>query len=546
MKVEREAGFSPAGRVAFAWKPAPESKEAGPDWSAVNLGTLVDRAGMPVNASAARWRLNSAGGSTSIDWARFPVRSRGILSTSANYIARLVETFSPDEVANNFSALCLLFRRSGSFREADDRDEVVPYVAISEARESLGTTQWRLQFLPRWYRFGVSQGCRNFSAEVAHQLEKVSFGHNSRAEAVRSLDPARGPLIDAEIHALLSRLRAARANGGLSHREEAALWLSRTLGANALQYVLLFEQDLARLDPSGAAEPLYTLRVPRMKKRDPRPRTQFKEHKLVPELGHMLERLIADNASMWAENGGPPPAGIGRPIFARATPELARLNGPMREFAYALRPGDFTNLVSRAVVRLQVVSPRTGKLLSATSRRFRYTKATRLVRDGASPRVVAEALDHSDTQSVQCYFDLKSDVVESLDRAMAMALAPRAQAFLGKVVSSEKAAARGEDSASRIYGPPADRGSPPGVGTCGSFAFCGLAAPVACYTCSSFQPWMDGPHEQVLKHLLDERAQKIARGLDERMAAVNDYTILAVADVIQRIEAAVNATDGEG
>lgn len=71
------------------------------------------------------------------------------------------------------------------------------------------------------------------------------------------------------------------------------------------------------------------------------------------------------------------------------------------------------------------------------------------------------------------------------------------------------------------------------MGQCGKHGFCGFSAPIACYTCSSFEAWPDGPHEAVLSHLLERREQLMAKS-DSRMASINDRTILAVASVVQR------------
>lgn len=163
--------------------------------------------------------------------------------------------------------------------------------------------------------------------------------------------------------------------------------------------------------------------------------------------------------------------------------------------------------------------------------------ATSLVREGASQRAVAEALDHTDLQHVQCFFDLKSSIVRSLDRSMAAALGPVSQAFIGMLVRSEQDAKRGDRPSSCIHALPKDGRSEP-VGTCGSMSFCGLYAPVACYMCVRFQAWMDGPHEEVLQRLLADRRQRQEDGLDQRMVAIHDTTIAAVADVVDRIAAA--------
>ena len=68
--------------------------------------------------------------------------------------------------------------------------------------------------------------------------------------------------------------------------------------------------------------------------------------------------------------------------------------------------------------------------------------------------------------------------------------------------------------------------------SCGKYGFCGSLAPIACYTCRSFQPWLDGPHEAVLNLLISERDRLL--GVDARIASINDRTILAVAEVVRR------------
>lgn len=200
--------------------------------------------------------------------------------------------------------------------------------------------------------------------------------------------------------------------------------------------------------------------------------------------------------------------------------------------------GQFTELVTATIDLLGIISPRTGKPIKMNTRRLRYTFATRLVREGVSKLEIADLLDHTDTQNVQVYFDIKSDVVEHLDKAMAMALAPIAQAFMGTLVNTEAEAIRGGDPSSGIATVAGAPGRVEKLGNCGSFGFCGALAPISCYTCRSFQPWMDAPHGIILDDLLKERARKVQAGLDGRMVSIHDTTISAIAEVILRIDQA--------
>ena len=166
--------------------------------------------------------------------------------------------------------------------------------------------------------------------------------------------------------------------------------------------------------------------------------------------------------------------------------------------------------------------------------RFRRTIGTRAAMEGHGELIIADLLDHSDIQNVVVYVEATPEIIERIDKAMALQLAPRAQAFMGIIIEDESKAKRGEDPASRIRSPDIATPNGGGVGTCGKYGFCGAYAPVACYTCRKFQAWLDGPHEIVLEELISKREKTLEQPGDERIAFVNDRTILAVADVVRK------------
>ena len=178
----------------------------------------------------------------------------------------------------------------------------------------------------------------------------------------------------------------------------------------------------------------------------------------------------------------------------------------------------------------QIHSERTGDLLNISSNRFRYTTGTRAAREGFGEMVIAELLDHSDTQNAGVYIENIPVHVESLDKAVGHQLARYAQAFAGVLVDAETNAKRGNDLSSRIK---IDGES---IGTCGSYGFCGANVPIPCYTCMHFQPWLDGPHEIVYEELINERQRLLNVTGDKQIAAINDRSIIAVADVIKRCQ----------
>nr|WP_274597241.1 site-specific integrase [Microvirga tunisiensis] len=486
-----------------------------------------------MDASGTTWDLNYAGGPVSLDWEMMPIQSSEILAATVKYIADLVRTKSAKTVHLTFGIL-LKLGNSASFSKADRDRMEIPAEFFSELWQYVGRDVWEMHYFRHWYRSCVDRGCEAFSAEVAFELDEKRIPGRLKGQAVLSLDPETGPLNDLEITGLLNALRAAHNRKTLLLDEQAALWLCIALGPNPFQAALLREQDVEILTEGGQS--FIQIRVPRTKKPHQLPRTEFKTRKLTMEIGQRILELIEQNRHYREVHGWPNEA-YEFPLFVRRTPRPDQSTGPMAQYAMHLYTDDFTLLVERAARRLGVISPRTQKLLHVTTRRLRYTFATRLVREGASAQELAEALDHTDLQNVHVYFDIKSDIVESLDRATALALGPIAQAFLGKIVGSEAGAVRGDDPRSRIMSFDKRTEEAEGLGTCGEYSFCGLFAPLACYTCVQFQPWMDGPHDKILHYLLVRRDRKLAAGCDGRMVAIHDATILAIGDVIARIEA---------
>lgn len=500
-------------------------------------GILIDRAGLPVDATGWVWELNSAGERRYLRWRAFPDCPASILDATARYFARRIKTKSPDSVRGSFETL-LYLAHSPSFMSLGQGAAEMPIAVFEELKSYFEGAQfsgsgWRLHHVRHWYRSCADHGSPAFSPEVAFELDEKVVGGNKKGHAVLSLDPEEGPLVDLEITALLNALNDRRRHNSMPLDCAAALWLCVALGPNPFQMTLLRERDIEVIEEEGVR--FVQLRVPRVKKKHDAPRTAFRTRKLTAEIGEVVLSLIAENRRREALGGRE--TGPETPIFMRGS-ERVNVAAGMAEYARHLHPSEFTALIADAVKRLGVVSVRTGRPLRVTTRRLRYTFATRLVREGASMEEVAEALDHTDLQNVRVYFDIKSDIVESLDKAMALKLGPVAQAFLGKVVRGEAEADRGADPASRVATLDRATGRPAGLGTCGQHSFCDLLAPVACYTCSQFQPWMDGPHDKILDDLLAQRQRKQAAGMDGRMVSIHDATILAIGDVIRRVEEA--------
>lgn len=387
--------------------------------------------------------------------------------------------------------------------------------------------------LLRWHALGY-QGLEDDVVPLLKTTRKVG---NQKGEAVLTLDSKNGPLTDIEALAVGAALVVAREDGRIDESEYLLAQLFVLLGQRAIQYAALKVCDLQLITASDGATS-YLIRIPRAKQQGIPSRHAFKDRLLSPRIGEPLHRHCARLRSELAHEFT---NGDDIPMF----PSRAHRKEAPHGFRLHRTSDSLAKTFIRVLRSLDVISERTGAALHITPTRFRRTVGTRAAIEGHGELVIAELLDHNDTQNVGVYTQAVPQIIERIDRAIAMHLAPLAQAFAGVLIEGESQASRKDDPTSRIYGPHIDPTMRP-MGSCGQHGFCGLMAPIACYTCRSFQPWRDGPHEVVLQYLLDERERFVGQ-CDVRIASVNDRTILAVAEVVRLCaerQAGGNVTNG--
>jgi len=378
----------------------------------------------------------------------------------------------------------------------------------------------------KWHRLGYP----GISEEAVRALNLLRIKGNRKGEAVTTRDPIKGPFTEIERQAILARLQDALAHNRITLEYYVLVCLYSLLGQRSVQYASLKLCDvMVSSDESGARQ--YFLNVPRAKQQNQLARASLTMRQLIPQVGELLLQHVDAVRGRFK-----------RPEFRAAIKDV--INAPLFPsddqrndapgFEYHLLSQQIGAKMKSTVDGLNVFSERTGKPIHITAKRFRYTVGTVAAQEGHGELIIAELLDHSDTQNVQVYVKSTPEIIDRIDRATAMHMAPRAQAFMGKIVRNESEAVRGDDQRSRIRDPRIEPSMDP-MGSCGHFGFCGFAAPIACYPCPSFQPWLDGPHEAVLTHLLKNR-ERLLQAADERIASVNDMTILAVAEVIRRCD----------
>lgn len=383
-------------------------------------------------------------------------------------------------------------------------------------------------FLDSWSEYGFP----GISRKTINYLEGLTIKGNGKGVAVLTNCPYSGPYTSQEHLSLLCGLANAYESRELSQEGYSFLLAVSMTGRRPVQIRHLKLCDLGFTDKEGSRS--YHLDIPRAKQRGQSVfRKEFKRVTICKDLYDALSDQRNDVISwvrrnLECENDDMESL---LPLF----PEHSRLEECAVTEILSYLNTDYLHKTSDSVLSLRkklntVViahSERTRERLIIGFTRLRRTFASNLAAEGFGPLVLAEALDHSDTQQVPVYARPENETAKVVDEVMARVLAPLAMAFAGKLVDSERDAVRGSDPHSRVK-----LKTETSIGNCGSFQFCADGWK-GCYLCKSFQPWLDGPHQSALDELLKERQIQKDANVSQIIIGASDRVLLAITQVIQ-------------
>jgi integrase len=421
----------------------------------------------------------------------------------------------------------------------DTKPIKIDTVALLNWRAELSRdTEWKLGtvrgFLYKWHDLGYP----GVGEDVVDLLKGWTIQGNIKGDAVKRLDPNEGPLTENELLAFNEGVVRAFEQAKIRLSELALCLLLSHTGRRPKQITHTKICDLDGTKVNKRGEPMFLIHIPRAKQRGEVFRDSFKTFAMTLELWTVLNAQRKDAIASVERILGyelQEADRVALPLFPdieafEGIESVSELRSLLSTDNLHLKSDQVTVTLKKVIKAARITSERTGDLMELVATRFRYTKGTRAAREGFGQMVIAELLDHTDTQNVDVYTQNVPEHAQALNKAMALQLAPYAQAFQGVLVDCESDAKRGDDLASRI------KFQGENTATCGQYGFCGASAPIPCYSCQHFQPWLDGPHEAVLADLLQEREQVEQITGDATIAAVNDRTIFAVINVIQRCQ----------
>lgn len=483
---------------------------------------IQTRNGIVIDSSEDMWEYSDKVVDVKLNFSSLPVTEEIRKSIKSTFIW-YAENKSPDYLRNIFTYLSyfLVYVRDSIKMPVSEIScaMLIGYRStLTKEREYL--LGYITGFLKKWYDFNY----QGITKEAIQYIESTTLAGNPKGEAVRTLDPTKGPFSEIEFQGINSKLRTAFKKGDVALQDFLLIWLFIAKGHRSIQYASLRVVDFISTKNDNG-DVTYILNVPRAKQRDKFTRDSFKANKIIPSIGVLFEEHISKLIPI-AENLGV--LGNDMPLFPRARPRLKAPEG----YAWHHTGNSLNTRIKYILNSLQLNSERTDAPLLINSQRFRYTLGSRMAAEGHPRVVIAEMLDHSTAEHVSVYTDNNPLIIKHIDKAMALALAPLAQVFSGEIAAAEAEIALGRDS-NLVSDPRFCLDSKP-MGNCSQALLCGALAPLECYLCINFCAWQNGPHRAVLDFLLKER-ERLAES-DLRIAANYDRLILAVADVVNRCE----------
>lgn len=388
-------------------------------------------------------------------------------------------------------------------------------------------------FFKKWHDLGYE----GISSDVIILLNSWTIKGSERGRPVSSLDPVKGPFSDMEFEAIQEQLPVGFSEGSYDASEYTQVLISLNTGRRPIQISNIKAGDVFTAK-SKEGIILYYINIPRAKQGG-KWRESFKRTPITEDLWTIANIAINDikmrlksefSLTLTGEQIQKLPIFPSQTFWEELSESKGLLNDLLSHQRSHIPSRQITEIIKKVIESLNITSERTGNQLVVNGYRFRYTTGTRAAREGFGEIIIAEILDHSDTQHAGVYTKNVPEFAKHISDIMNASMLTYAQAFSGTIIKDEGGAKRFGDPASLI------RTEDTKVGSCGSFGHCSAMAPIACYTCNKFQPWLYAPHKEILIKLVEQRERVKQTTSDLTIAAINDRSIVAVAQVIKLCE----------
>ena len=439
--------------------------------------------------------------------------------------------------------------------------------AVSDIKRDFDLTA-----IKRLGRFFLMHELDGYAYDFHQEIQALSRGGSRNSYMSYNLrDAEEGPFMREE----MLILRRALDDPHIHLEDRVVMGLMIEWGLRPIQVSLLKQRDFEVRELAGEA--LYHINVPRVKQKAKQRRQQFSKRPLSRKLGEMIDELIQIHQAVYSDlNTQDPPLIMRRyKLFSGTNPYQRKAPAKLRndqkaaggswednfatpENIYqdiydANNKSDMGHHVGRdrihyrlgSIVPYLPLSPRTGQPFNLNAYRFRYTKGTSMVQEGYSAAEVADALDHSNTNSVCHYFRETAEINELIEEATNRRVEQKMWVAAWQ---------RTDDVENNIYGEDViELSAFTTVGKCKKGSPCWLEPAVACYGCGKFNPNTEVQnHKNALKRI-EAQIQNLtsvtygaaSHQLDEARAGCLAAIAYAEGNQVVFIEEGVVATKGE-
>lgn len=390
-------------------------------------------------------------------------------------------------------------------------------------------------FLISWHEYGYY----GVSKDMVQLLDSLTISGNKKGISVANRCPYSGAFTDNEMLALNNELIRLFKEDSISFSCYAYVSLLQATARRPIQLRQLKSIDLQKIQNTKSNSFDFYLNIPRAKQRGVGFREEFKKLAITEDLYLILLNFIEQetkklkyrfNTELTSEQRSQIPVFIDWPIVDKLSIQKNKLDDAMlASDILHISATDIREIILKDFkVKQKAISERTGDYIHITARRFRHTRGTNLGRKGLGPLIIAEALDHNDTQNVMVYTENTADTATYIDKAIGKQLAPFANAFLGRIIEQLDEGERGSDLTAHVPNKENEV-----VGACGTNDYC-VKGYESCYTCMKFRPLLDAPHEKLLASLYAEKEIRLKATKREEYASTKDRLILAVEWVVQK------------
>jgi len=371
-------------------------------------------------------------------------------------------------------------------------------------------------------RTWIDGGFHRVEPDVIDILDANNCLHDFEAlEAVKVLDPMKGPLLEAEAQMYVRLLNEAYGEGRLSLDDYCLARLTFAFGQRPESTSRLRLKHVeVKMDASG--QKACFLHIPWAKQKNVK---HPKPYPLISDLSRAVMSLTEIVRLRFPKDSLP--NGMNwddLPLFpVRNTAEPVPIQA--KELSVHLK---------RISHIINFVSPREGTgdgVKEVGARILRYTVGTTLAfKERLSAREIANFLIQTREESCAPYVGVAQDLLgaSGFNQMYGPELKRIANRCLDIVDEDETTV-----PARSIIRYSEDGKHRPGVGRCGDKE-CFHEGPIECYVCASFRPWLRGPHKLVLNSLL--RKRETLAEVDPTRACDLDHVVIRVMEVIDACE----------